>query len=121
MQYSELEDNLIYYNKAAIDYAKVSNGRSEYEQEQAGFISGELHETHEILLYSLTDSRENFEAVSRFLEEHCPNAFSIMTDNLEHNPTKYNTLYDLCREIDIRRTDGFEFPIECLKKIKIYL
>ena len=30
------------------------------------------------------------------------------------------TLYDLCREINIRKEDNFEFPVDCLQKIKIY-
>lgn len=120
MKYSELEEHLVFFDKAIKDYEKASKGTTEYELEQAGFISGDLNETHEILKSALNDSRENFDIVTKFLEEHCPNSFSIMISNLDSNPTKYETLYDICVEINIRKEDNFEFPIDCLKQIKIY-
>ena len=120
MKYSELEEHLVFFDKAIKDYEKASKGTTEYELEQAGFISGDLNETHEILKSALNDSRENFDIVTKFLEEHCPNSFSIMIANLDSNPDKYETLYDLCKEINIRKEDNFEFPIDCLQKIKIY-
>lgn len=43
-----------------------------------------------------------------------------MIANLDSNLAKYETLYDLCKEINIRKEDNFEFPIDCLQKIKIY-
>ena len=120
MKYSELEDQLLFFDKASKDLEKASRGTTEIEQEKAGFISGDLHETHESLLYALSDSRENFESVTQFLEEHCPNTFSIMISNLDSAEDKYETLYDLCKEINIRKEDNLEFPIDCLQKIKIY-
>lgn len=120
MKYNELEEHLTFFDHAYKDYEKYSRGRTEEDQEKAGFISGDLHETHEILMYGLTDSRENFEAATQFLEEYCPNTFNLMIANLDSNQDKYETLYDLCREINIRKEDNFEFPIDCLQKIRIY-
>lgn len=120
MKYTELEEHLLFFDKASKDYEKYSRGNSEQDQENAGFISGDLHETHEILIYGLSDSKENFEAVTQFLEEHCPNSFNLMIANLDSNVDKYETLYDLCKEINIRKEDNFEFPVDCLQKIKIY-
>ena len=120
MKYVELEEQLLFFSKASKDYEKASRGHSEYEMEQTGFISGDLHETHESLKYALTDSRENFEAITKFFEEHCPNTFSLMIANLDSNSDKYETLYDLCREINIRKEDDIEFPVDCLQKISIY-
>ena len=120
MQYTELEEQLTFFDKASKDLELYSQARTEWEHENAGFISGDLHETHEILLYALSDSRENYDAVTRFLEEHCPNTFNLMIANLDSRPDDYETLYDLCREINIRKEDNFEFPVDCLQKIKIY-
>ena len=120
MTYTELEEHLLFFDKASKDYEKYSRGTSEYDQECAGFISGDLYETHEILFHALSDSKENFEVITKFLEEHCPNTFSIMIANLDSNPDKYETLYDICNDINIRKEDNFEFPIECLQKIRIY-
>lgn len=120
MQFTELEEHLTFFDKASKDYEKYSRGTSENDMECAGFISGDLHETHEILIHALIDSKENFDSVTKFLEEHCPNTFSIMISNLDSNSNKYETLYDLCSEINIRKEDNFEFPVDCLKKIKIY-
>ena len=120
MKYPELEEHLLFFDKASKDYEKYSHGQSEYEMECAGFVSGDLHETHEMLKYALSDSKENFEVVTQFLEEHCPNSFSLMIANLDSNVDKYETLYDLCMEINIRKEDNFEFPVDCLQKIKIY-
>jgi len=120
MQYTELEEQLMFFDNASKDYEKYSRGTSENDMECAGFLSGDLHETHEMLKYALSDSKENFESVTKFLEEHCPNSFSIMIANLDSNADKYETLYDLCKEINIRKEDNFEFPIDCLQKISIY-
>lgn len=120
MTYQELEDQLVFFDKASKDYEKYSRGRSEYDMECAGFISGDLHETHEILKYALNDSRENFDSITKFFEEHCPNTFNLMIANLDSNADKYETLYDLCKEINIRKEDNFEFPVDCLQKIRIY-
>lgn len=120
MKYSELEEHLMFFNAASKDYEKYSQGSSEHDKECAGLILGDLHETHEFLLYALTDSKENFEIVNRFFEEHCPNTFNIMIANLDSNDDKYESLYDLYIEINIKREDNFEFPVDCLKKIKIY-
>jgi hypothetical protein len=120
MQYAELEEHLTFFDNAAKAYEQYSHGNSENDMEYAGFISGDLHETHEILLYALSDSRENYDAVTKFLEEHCPNTFNIMIANLASRPDDYEALYDLCREINIRKEDNFEFPEDCLQKIKIY-
>lgn len=119
MKYAELEEQLLFFDSATKDYEK-SNGHREEDIEKAGFISGDLYETHETLYHALTDSKENFELVTKFLEEHCPNTFSIMIANLDSNESKYETLYDLCREINIRKEDNFVFPVDCLQKIRIY-
>ena len=68
----------------------------------------------------LTDTRENFELITIFLQKHCPNTFEIMIANLDSNQNKYETLYDLCREINMNAEDNFHFPIDCIKKIQIY-
>lgn len=120
MKYSELEDQLVFFDTTSKDYEVYSKGKSEDDSEKAGFISGDLHETHESLKYSLSDSKEHFQIVCQFLETHCPNSFYIMIANLDSNPDKYETLYDLCKEINIRKEDNFEFPIDCLQKIRIY-
>lgn len=120
MTYQELEDNLIFIDKASRDYEKYSQGRTEEDQENAGFVSGYIAEAHAILQHGLFDSKENFELVTRFLEEHCPNSFNIMIANLDSNPNKYETLYDLCIEVNIRKEDNFEFDTDCLKQVKIY-
>jgi len=120
MQYTELEEHLTFFDKASKDYETYSKGTSENDMECAGSISGDLHETHEILMYGLSDSKENFESVTKFLEEYCPNTFSLMIANLDSRPDDYETLYDLCREINIRKEDNFEFPVDCLQKIHIY-
>lgn len=120
MKYSELEEHLVFFDYATKDYEKYRKIPGEDAAEKCGFISGHLYEKHEILMYGLIDSKENFDSVTKFLEEHCPNTFSIMIANLDSNPDKYETLYDLCKEINIRKEDNFEFPIDCLQKIKIY-
>ena len=97
MRYSEFEDICIEYNKL-----KQNNSNEEPD------------------FQTLVNSKENFELATRFLDEHCPNTFNIMIANLDSNPTKYETLYDLCKEIDIKKEDNFYFPIKCLVSIKIY-
>lgn len=120
MKYEDLVEHLKFYDKASKDYLKYSQGRSEYDQECAGFISGDLHETYEIIHSSLGNSKENFDMITKFIEEHCPNSFNIMISKLDSTPDNYFTLYDLCREINFRREDNFIFPTECLDRIKIY-
>lgn len=120
MKYEDLVEHLMFYDKASKDYLKYSQGSSEYDQECAGFISGDLHETYEIIHSSLGNSKENFDMITKFIEEHCPNSFNIMISKLDSTPDNYITLYDLCREINFRREDNFIFPTECLDRIKIY-
>ena len=121
MTYNYLSEQLLSYDKMVKDYEQLANAHTEHEQEKRGFISGDINETHESLKYMLMDSRDNFGYVTQFLEEHCPNSFNIMIANLDSNSDKYETLYDLCSEINIRKEDNFEFPIDCLKKIQIYV
>ena len=118
--YEDIKDKLIFFNKASKDYDALRNAKTEFEQEQAGFISGHLYETHEYLKYALSNSKENFEIITKFLEEVCPNTFSIMIANLDSNPDKYETLYDLCKDINVKKEDNFDFPVDCLQKITIY-
>lgn len=120
MKYSELEEHLVFFDKANRDYEKVCNSVSEADKEDAGFISGELYEVSEILNTELTDSKEHFEIVNKAISFLCPNTFEIMIANLDSNSDKYETLYDLCKDIDIRKEDNWIFPKECLKKIRIY-
>lgn len=120
MTYEELSEHLIFFDKASKDYEKYSRGNSEYDQECAGSISGDLHETHEILMYGISDSKEHFEIVNKAISFLCPNTFEIMIANLDSDPNKYETLYDLCKDIDIKKEDNWIFPKDCLKKIKIY-
>lgn len=121
MTYNYLSDQLLQYNKLTQDCLRIAGSDVEYAQPQVRYILGELVELTEVLTYILTDSKDNFNYVTQFLEEHCPNSFSIMIANLDSNPDKYETLFDLCAEIDIKKEDNFEFPIKCLKKIQIYV
>jgi hypothetical protein len=120
MTYTELEDELLFFDKMNKDFEKAKRGTTEYEQEQAGFISGGLYEAHEMLDYALSNSKENFESITKFLEKHCPNTFSLMIANLDSNKDKYETLYDLLVEINTVVEDNFYFPSDCIKRIKIY-
>lgn len=121
MTYEDLKENLLYYNKAVTDYKRIKQQpNTERNQEQLGFISGELYETTEMIKHAMTDTIDNFNNITRFLEEYCPNSFSIMIANLDSIPDKYETLYDICMEINIKNEDNFEFPVDCIKAIKIY-
>lgn len=122
MTYTELEDSLIYFNAMEDNYGRIKSKShlSENDFEQMGFISGEIVETAEILKHGLPDSKESFELITKFLEENCPNTFSIITANLDSNSDKYETLYDLLVEINIKREDNFYFPTKIMEGIRIY-
>ena len=114
MKYEELEEQLLFINKASRDYLRFRKGTTEYEQEQAGFISGELNEAIEVLYHQLADTEENFNLILNFFEKHCPNTYDSIVSKL----LDYDNLYDLFR--DIKMEDGFIFPLKLIRKISIY-
>ena len=118
MNYIDLEENLVDFDHYSKDFEKYDRGHTEYDKEQAGFISGGLYEIHEILVYSLTNSKENFNNLMEFFKQHCSNTYNYIQNKI--NNTKYSMLYEICREIDIRKEDNFIFPIDVIKTIAIY-
>lgn len=120
MNYSELESHLIYFSVMENKYGEIDNKRikDEIDYEQLGCISGELHETAEILRGSLTDTKENFDLIIRFLKASCPNTYDIVIDKIKD--TRYKTLYDVLCEINMKREDDFYFPTKIMKQISIY-
>lgn len=120
MKYQELEEALLRLDKYDKDLERANRGNSESSHEEAGFISGFAYELYENIKYSLVDSEENFKSVMKFLRLHCPNSYNLVKDKLNRNISKYETLYDVCIEINIRREDNIDFPTDCLTRIKIY-
>lgn len=122
MKYNDLEDTLLYFNTTESDYEKYKNKSylSEWESEQMGFISGEIHETAEILRGAFTDTKETYDNIMLFLQKHCPNSYNIIKNNLQSNPNKYTTLYDLCIEVNMKREDDIYFPTKLTKQVSIY-
>lgn len=122
MTYQELEDHLLFFSKAEDDYGKLKQKSylSEYDSERMGFISGDLHETGEILRHAFQDTEEMYNNIMLFLQKNCPNSYNIIKTNLEMDPDKYATLYDLLIGVNIKREDDVYFPTKLTRTIRIY-
>lgn len=115
MTYQEFEEKLLEFNKVRLDRsASVSHGPGHQSRMAVYKFLAENR--------SLPDTKENFELVTRFLEEHCPNTFNIMISTLDSNPDNYETLYDLLNEVGYTyKNDGFVLPpLDYFENIRIY-
>ena len=123
MTYQELEDHLVFFDKASKDYEKFSRGRTEEEQEKAGFVSGHLYETHEILKYALSDSRENFESITKFFASSIGISNPILTISDASSIDSSTKLFSFSFpfKISIASNTSREFPTDVPRGIFISL
>ena len=122
MNYNELEDLLDYFNHMENEYGKLKQKSNlcENDYEQMGCISGELHETVEILRSAFVNTKEMYNNIMQYIQNHCPNSYKIITNNLNNNASKYTRLYDLLIEVNMKREDNVYFPTKLTQTVGVY-